>query len=120
MSTTAPHTQDMTCRVNLHREMTPPRVKIESGNIVVADCIGNVAHAERIVACVNACRGMADPAKEIEQLRRLRWITLNERMPTEDDANDSHDVEWSNSGDIWQAHFTDSELATHWRPITLP
>lgn len=74
----------------------------------------------RVITCVNACRGMADPAKEIAALRRLRWIPLTERMPTEDDANDSHDVEWSNSGDIWQAHFTDSERATHWRPITLP
>ena len=28
------------------------------------------ANAARIVACVNACTGMADPAKEIERLRR--------------------------------------------------
>lgn len=35
------------------------------------------ANLERIVACVNACAGMEDPAAEIERLRRL----ANENTP---------------------------------------
>jgi len=34
----------------------------------VADAIDEI-HARRIVACVNACAGMADPAAEIEKLK---------------------------------------------------
>lgn len=59
-------------RVNLHRDMTPPRVKIECGDIVVADCIGESNHAERIAACVNACVGIADPHAAIQVMRELR------------------------------------------------
>jgi hypothetical protein len=36
---------------------------------------GGKANADRIVACVNACRGMADPAAEITRLR-----TANEEL----------------------------------------
>jgi hypothetical protein len=41
----------------------------------VLECIGHITHertqanASRIVACVNACKGMKDPAKDIEQLQ---------------------------------------------------
>jgi hypothetical protein len=59
-------------RVNLHRDMTPPKVKIECGDIVVADCIGNPDHAERIAACVNACAGIADPHAAIQVIQELR------------------------------------------------
>jgi len=45
--------------------------------IAVTSCeIGNVeieqANANRIVTCVNACAGMADPAAEIAELKRQR------------------------------------------------
>jgi len=59
-------------RVNLHRDMTPPKVKIECGDIVVADCIGNPDHAERIAACVNACTGIADPHAAIQVMLELQ------------------------------------------------
>lgn len=44
-------------------------VKIEADKIVVADTIRNEANATRLVACVNACAGMTDPAQEIAALR---------------------------------------------------
>lgn len=42
------------------------------------------ANAERVVACVNACAGMADPAAEIEAMRSggLQWHSPDER-PTD-------------------------------------
>ena len=44
-------------------------------------CDGNIplgeANAARIVACVNACAGMEDPAVEIEKLKRQRDELLN-------------------------------------------
>ena len=44
-----------------------------------AKCLGpdRVENARRIVACVNACAGMEDPAAEIEKLRRQRDELLN-------------------------------------------
>lgn len=88
-------------------------------------------YSERIVACVNACAGMADPIVEIASLRNalrlaesaltsLKWTPLTERQPAEDDGNDVGDVEFSDGSDIWQAQFDDTERATHWRRITLP
>jgi hypothetical protein len=47
----------------------------EFGQMAIAECWyrGNWentrANAARIVACINACAGMEDPAKEIEHLR---------------------------------------------------
>ena len=40
----------------------------------VSSCVGIVreANASRIVACVNACAGMEDPAAEIDELKRQR------------------------------------------------
>ena len=31
------------------------------------------SNGERIVACVNACAGMDDPAAEIKRLREIEW-----------------------------------------------
>lgn len=39
------------------------------GGIVIGETIPNAYNASRAVACVNACAGMADPAKEIAHLR---------------------------------------------------
>ena len=44
-------------------------VKIEADKIVVADTIRNEANATRLVACVNACAGMTDPAAQIKAMR---------------------------------------------------
>ena len=40
------------------------------------------ANAARIVACVNACAGMADPADHIERLKDLAHGVLPESLPT--------------------------------------
>lgn len=40
-----------------------------SGGVVIGETIPNAYNASRAVACVNACAGMADPAKEIAILR---------------------------------------------------
>lgn len=80
--------------------------------------------AERIVACVNALAGVPDPAAELARLRRLDWTPVTERLPTQEDADQFGDVEWSEGECIWQGHykFDDkaAKKATHWRPITLP
>jgi hypothetical protein len=50
-------------------------IKSDKDGSHVLECIGHRTHertqanAARIVACVNACEGMQDPAKEIEQLQ---------------------------------------------------
>ena len=51
--------------------------RVAGNGILIALCgHGNADNAARIVACVNACAGMEDPAKEIaemrEELNRLR------------------------------------------------
>lgn len=50
----------------------------------------------------------------------LRWLPLNRFTPTEDDANSCGDVEWSDGSDIWEAAYSNSKNATHWRSIRLP
>lgn len=51
---------------------------IQSNGKHLAECwsldrnINCQANAERIVACVNACAGMEDPAKEIAELIRIK------------------------------------------------
>ena len=50
----------------------------DSNGFVMATCDSsddyyeNLANAERIVDCVNACAGMADPVKEIAKLNKLK------------------------------------------------
>lgn len=56
-------------RTAYHGNLRRCKTKIEAGHLVVADTIDNEANAERIVACVNACAGMADPAAEIASLK---------------------------------------------------
>ena len=100
---------------------------------------------KRIVTCVNACAGMDDPTVEITSLRNalhlaesayrdaiassdkfeslyndLRWLPLTRYTPTEGDANSCGDVEWSDGSDIWEAAYSNSKNATHWRSISLP
>ena len=50
----------------------------------------------------------------------LRWLPLTRIAPTEDDANSCGDVEWSDGSDIWEATYSNSKNATHWRSISLP
>lgn len=54
------------------------------------------------------------------RLLELSWIPVTERMPTEEDANEYGDVDWSDGKDIWEAHYTEPREATHWRRIVLP
>ncbi len=50
------------------------------GNILIANCnasyvlspLQKALNAERIVACVNACKGMDDPGSEIQDLRQTQ------------------------------------------------
>jgi len=50
----------------------------------------------------------------------LCWLPLTRITPTEDDANSCGDVEWSDGSDIWEAAYSNSKNATHWRSISLP
>ena len=53
------------------------------------------ANAARIVACVNACAGMEDPAAEIAALRE-RIAELEAKVPTKPEPNWDEAPEWAN------------------------
>lgn len=55
------------------------------------------------------------------KLARLDWRPVADGLPTEEDAQDGCDVEWSDGRDIWQGMWDKAKHnATHWRPIHLP
>lgn len=54
------------------------------------------------------------------RLIELSWVPVTERMPTEEDADEHGDVDWSDGKEIWEAHYTEPREATHWRRIVLP
>jgi hypothetical protein len=59
----------------------------------------------------------------IKERDELSWISVTERRPTEEDANEYGDVDWSDGKDIWKSSFEDAnedKAATHWRRIVLP
>lgn len=52
---------------------------------------------------------------------RLDWRPVAAGLPTEEDAENGCDVEWSDGRDIWQGQWDNAKHnATHWRPIYLP
>jgi hypothetical protein len=58
---------------------------------------------------------------ELAKLARLDWRPVAAGLPTEEDAQDGCDVEWSDGRDIWQGQWDKAKHnATHWRPIYLP
>lgn len=55
------------------------------------------------------------------KLALLDWRTVAAGLPSEEDADEFGDVEWSDGHDIWQAGWARSpHQPTHWRPISLP
>ena len=74
-------------------------------------------------------RGYVDKARSerdevLKELSQLRWTPITDRMPTVGDANEYHDVEWSDGTDRWDNQFYTPNMgnrkATHWRRIVLP
>lgn len=69
---------------------------------------------------------MCDFARNLEatlsaKLARLDWRPVAAGLPTEADADEFGDVEWSDGKSIWQGNYAKSKhAATHWRPIHLP
>jgi len=63
------HENDSYCEINSERDG-------QIGDSCASSCLGDIdlgrANARRIVACVNACEGMEDPAAEIAELKRQR------------------------------------------------
>ena len=63
------HENDSYCEINSERDG-------QIGDSCASSCLGDIdlgrANACRIVACVNACEGMEDPAAEIAELKRQR------------------------------------------------
>jgi hypothetical protein len=58
---------------------------------------------------------------ELAKLARLDWRPVAAGLPSEEDADEVGDVEWSDGHDIWQAGWARSpHQPTHWRPISLP
>jgi len=58
---------------------------------------------------------------ELARLARLDWRRVAAGLPSEEDADEFGDVEWSDGHDIWQAGWARSpHQPTHWRPIHLP
>ena len=69
----------------------------------------------------SAYRDAITSSDKFESLyNNLRWLPLRRITPTEDDANSCGDVEWSDGSDIWEAAYSNSKNATHWRSISLP
>lgn len=58
-------TLSLPVRACLHRDMTPPRIKIESHDTVVIDRLVNDAHAEEIVRRINHHDALVDALKRI-------------------------------------------------------
>lgn len=60
----------------------------------------------------------------LKEISQLRWTPITDRMPTVGDANEYHDVEWSDGTDRWDNQFYTPNMgnrkATHWRRIVLP
>lgn len=65
---------------------------------------------------------MCEFARSLEaKLALLDWRTVAAGLPSEEDADEFGDVEWSDGHDIWQAGWARSpHQPTHWRPISLP
>ena len=63
------HENGSYCEINSERDG-------QIGDSCASSCLGDIdlgrANACRIVACVNACEGMEDPAAEIAELKRQR------------------------------------------------
>ena len=63
------HENDSYCEINSERDG-------QIGDSCASSCLGDIdlgrANARRIVACVNACEGMEDPAAEIDELKQQR------------------------------------------------
>lgn len=63
------HENDSYCEINSERDG-------QIGDSCASSCLGDIdlgrANARSIVACVNACEGMEDPAAEIAELKRQR------------------------------------------------
>ena len=55
------------------------------------------------------------------RLLELSWRPATERPPTEEDANECGDVDWSDGEEIWEGNYDHpGQGATHWRRIVLP
>lgn len=63
----------------------------------------------------------ASHALLLQMLLELSWVSIDERLPTREDANQYGDVDWSEGDDIWEGAFDRGyDHATHWRKIVLP
>lgn len=64
----------------LHTDMTPPQVKVEAGNVVVCDTIGNEANARAISAVpellAELCLIHANAGESVEWIRRHTTAAL--------------------------------------------
>ena len=57
----------------------------------------------------------------IKERDELSWVPVTERIPTEEDANQYGDVDWSDGKEIWEGLYSrNNKGATHWRRIVLP
>ncbi len=67
------------------------------------------------------CREYPAEKARLAALASLDWRPVAAGLPTEEDAQDGCDVEWSDGRDIWQGMWDKAKHnATHWRPIHLP
>lgn len=96
----------------------------QTGGKIPSFPVNHISNPKWEEMAILACAGMSDPSDEIAKLRLMQWIPLTHRMPTVDDANEYHDVEWSDGADRWDNQFYTPNMgnrkATHWRRIVLP
>jgi len=110
-------------------EVVPTLVPTFHGRIPIPDSIAWSDYEQAIKAVTQRFRGYVDKARSerdevLKELSSLCWTPITHRMPTVDDANEYHDVEWSDGADRWDNQFYTPNMgnrkATHWRRIVLP
>ena len=85
-----------------HHKFTP----LGSCQLTVDYCPESKSNAARIVACVNACAGMEDPAAEIAALR-ARVAELDAQVPKKPEPN------WDEAP-VWAQYWAVDEVGSAW------
>ena len=107
----------------------PEVVPTFHGGLHIPNSIAWSDYDQAIKAVTQRFRGYVDKARSerdevLKELSQLRWTPITDRMPTVGDANEYHDVEWSDGTDRWDNQFYTPNMgnrkATHWRRIVLP
>lgn len=77
--------------------------------------------ADRKIFVSEEMNCLAAFTRKLERERNeLSWVPITERLPTEEDADEYGDVDWSDGVQSYHCSFDKPFDATHWRRIVLP